>query len=143
MDSAARAGLEAEPEPLLAAHPAAVAVATAAMAASAPAMRRVVPYMVPRAHPRNSAAVAASGNGGPGAAGGGLVQLTIGGRLILNGAISASGLNATNSRAGGGSGGGIWFSCNSFEGSGSISANGGVGEPIHGGGGGGGRLFLL
>jgi hypothetical protein len=84
-----------------------------------------------------------NGNGGPGGAGGGLVQLTIGGRLIVNGAISANGLNATNSRAGGGSGGAIWSSCNSFEGAGSVSANGGAGEPIHGGGGGGGRLFLL
>jgi hypothetical protein len=84
-----------------------------------------------------------TGAGGSGGSGGGLIQLTVGGRAILNGAISANGDNATNSRAGGGSGGAISVSATSIEGAGAILANGGAGEPIHGGGGGGGRLVLI
>src|SRR5208283_4980511 len=42
--------------------------------------------------------------------------------------------------SGGGSGGSIWLTGLTLSGAGSIAANGGSGEPIHGGGGGGGRI---
>ena len=83
-----------------------------------------------------------SGNGGIGAAGGGSIRLIIGGRFLLNGNVKASGSNATNSRSGGGSGGSIWATAQTFSGTGTLAANGGTGEPIHGGGGGGGRIAL-
>jgi hypothetical protein len=83
-----------------------------------------------------------SGPTGPGGNGGGLIQLTIGGTLTVNGSVTASGLNATNDRSGGGSGGGIWLSGGTIAGSGFIMADGGAGEPVTGGGGGGGRIAL-
>jgi len=83
-----------------------------------------------------------AGYEGAGGAGGGLIQISVGGSLIIEGLVSANGLNGTNNRSGGGSGGGIWFSAHTIAGSGVIRANGGNGEPIHGGGGGGGRIGL-
>ena len=85
----------------------------------------------------------AGGLSTPGAPGGGMVRMTAGGSINVDGAIYANGLNATNDRAGGGSGGGIWLSAGSVSGAGIISANGGAGEPVHGGGGGGGRICIL
>ncbi len=79
---------------------------------------------------------------GAGGNGGGLVQITAGGNVEIDGIITANGQNATNSRAGGGSGGGIWISAPSVSGAGSISANGGAGAPGYGGGGGGGRVAI-
>ncbi len=83
------------------------------------------------------------GNGGVGGAGGGLIQLTVGGTALLEGLISANGLNGTNSRSGGGSGGSIWLTAQTVSGTGAITAHGGNGEPIHGGGGGGGRIAIF
>lgn len=77
---------------------------------------------------------------GPGGAGGGVVQLSVGGALLVNGVISADGLAATNSRSGGGSGGSISITAQTIAGTGFISANGGEGESPAGGGGGGGRI---
>ncbi len=79
---------------------------------------------------------------GLGGAGGGAIQITAGGIFIINGTISADGVNGTNSRSGGGSGGSIWITAQLVSGSGAISAQGGAGEPTHGGGGGGGRIAL-
>ena len=81
-----------------------------------------------------------AGNGGNG---GGLVQITAGDEVEIDGVISANGDNATNPRAGGGSGGGIWISAPSVSGAGSITANGGSGAPGYGGGGGGGRIAIV
>jgi hypothetical protein len=79
---------------------------------------------------------------GSGGNGGGLVQITAGGEVEIDGVITANGDNATNPRAGGGSGGGIWISAPSVSGAGSITANGGSGAPGYGGGGGGGRIAI-
>ena len=49
-----------------------------------------------------------NGLGGFGGAGGGVIRLTIGGNFVVNGMVTANGLNATNSRSGGGAGGSIW-----------------------------------
>ncbi|MGA2180363.1 MAG: carboxypeptidase-like regulatory domain-containing protein [Verrucomicrobiota bacterium] len=79
---------------------------------------------------------------GIGGAGGGAVQISAGGTFIINGTISADGVNGTNSRSGGGSGGSVWITAQLVSGSGVISAQGGAGEPAHGGGGGGGRIAI-
>ncbi|HWD17913.1 MAG TPA: hypothetical protein VHB20_01430, partial [Verrucomicrobiae bacterium] len=80
--------------------------------------------------------------GGPGGAGGGLIQLTIGDTLILDGSITANGADGTNSGAGGGSGGTIVISAESMAGTGSMAARGGAGELFAGGGGGGGQIEI-
>lgn len=77
-------------------------------------------------------------------AGGGAINLTVGGTLSLQGPISANGGNGTSSGSyggGAGSGGSIYISTNILSGSGAISANGG--SATYGGGGGGGRLALF
>jgi hypothetical protein len=80
-----------------------------------------------------------------GSAGGGAVQLTASGTLTVNGIIDADGANHSNDDAGAGSGGSIWLTAVTIDGSGTISADGGdskwsTGE--WGGGGGGGRIAL-
>lgn len=80
---------------------------------------------------------------GVGGAGGGLIQIFAGGKVDIEGVVSADGANATNSRAGGGSGGSICISAGIVSGAGSISANGGAGAPVYGGGGGGGRIAVV
>jgi hypothetical protein len=81
------------------------------------------------------------GYGGAGGAGGGSVKLVVGGTLRVDGSVSADGANGVSSGSGGGSGGSIWLSVQSLTGTGSLSANGGAGEPSQGGGGGG-RISL-
>jgi len=83
-----------------------------------------------------------AGSTGIGASGGGAIRLLVGGTLRVDGAITASGLNATNSRAGGGAGGSIWLTASNLAGAGTINADGGAGEPSRGGGGGGGRIAI-
>jgi hypothetical protein len=78
-----------------------------------------------------------------GGIGGGAVRLTVGGALRVNGAIMADAGPATYARAGGGAGGSIRLSAQSFSGSGAISASGGAGDPPHGGGGGGGHIAVI
>jgi hypothetical protein len=88
---------------------------------------------------------AGSGGGlgsGAGGNGGGIVQLTVGGALWVDGRIVADGQGATNTGAGGGAGGTISLSAQSFGGAGTISDNGGAGDPFLGGGGGGGRIVI-
>src|SRR6185436_2646899 len=63
-----------------------------------------------------------SGVGGVGGIGGGLVKMVIGGNFLVNGQVLAHGLNGTNSRSGGGSGGSIWLTAQTFSGSGTIRA---------------------
>ena len=91
--------------------------------------------------PTNSGSGGGSGSG-VGGWGGGVVELSIGGVLVVDGRISADGGAGTNSESGGGAGGSILVSANSITGSGSISAKGGAGEPNDGGGGGGGQIAL-
>ena len=92
--------------------------------------------------PANLGSGGGSSYAGAGGSGGGLIQITAGGNMIVNGTISANGANGTNARAGGGSGGSIWLTGLTLSGSGAISANGGSGDPTHGGGGGGGRIAV-
>ncbi|MBW2172418.1 MAG: DUF2341 domain-containing protein, partial [Deltaproteobacteria bacterium] len=79
-----------------------------------------------------------SSDGGPG---GGAVKLVVADTLTVNGTISANGGNATATNHGGGAGGSMWISTDTFAGSGFVMADGGGGNNA-GGGGGGGRISL-
>jgi hypothetical protein len=78
-----------------------------------------------------------------GGAGGGALLLSVEGRLVLDGIISADGTSGLGQGSGGGSGGSILLTVGSLSGGGLISANGGSGDPPYGGGGGGGRIAVL
>ena len=78
-----------------------------------------------------------------GGAGGGALLLSVGGRLILDGSISADGTSGVGQGTGGGSGGSVRLTVGSLSGGGLISANGGSGDLPNGGGGGGGRIAVL
>jgi len=84
-----------------------------------------------------------------GGAGGGAIKLVVTNELIVDGAISANGLNggaSTFGGGGGGSGGSIWISAGTLTGAGEIRANGGLGGGCgvcgSSGGGGGGRVAI-
>jgi hypothetical protein len=80
--------------------------------------------------------------GGIGRAGGGLVRLEIEKRLVVDGTITVDGQFGYN-RGGGGSGGGVWLTCKTFEGNGAITANGGAGDTVYAAGpGAGGRIAV-
>ena len=81
-------------------------------------------------------------NGAFGGAGGGVMSLTVAGKLQLDGAISANGLAGPGLNSGGGAGGSISLNVGTVSGSGIISVNGGAGNNLIGGGGGGGYLDL-
>ena len=98
--------------------------------------------MEPELQPANKGSGGGAGVGGSGGWGGGVISITAGETMELDGVISADGFNATNSRSGGGAGGAILLAAPTIAGSGHISANGGMGEPNHGGGGGGGLVGL-
>ncbi|MDP2941530.1 MAG: PxKF domain-containing protein [Candidatus Omnitrophota bacterium] len=81
--------------------------------------------------------------------GGGAIRLTIADTLTVNGSISANGHHANQAsivQDGGGSGGSIYIIAKTFNGVGSITANGGKSSPTGGGaaggGGGGGRIAI-
>lgn len=76
-----------------------------------------------------------------GGAGGGALWLTIPGTLLLNGVISANGMEGPAPHSGGGSGGSVWLTVGTLAGSGRIAADGGAGNGM-GGGGGGGRIAV-
>jgi hypothetical protein len=77
--------------------------------------------------------------GGFGGAGGGLVRLSVGGELRVDGHISANGDAGSSGGLGryfgGGSGGSIWITAATFSGSGLIAANGGEANTGRAGGG--------
>ncbi len=81
-----------------------------------------------------------SGGGNGNASGGGLIRLKAR-DLLVDGTISANGVNG-GSGAAGGSGGGIFIEVGRISGSGIISANGGNGSPGYAAGGGGGRIAI-
>lgn len=92
-----------------------------------------------------SAGLAGSGGGGvnaSGGAGGGAVRITAYGPFVLDGRISANGLNTYSNNAGGGSGGSIYLTLGQLLGNGTITADGGDGHLPNGGGGGGGRIAV-
>jgi len=83
---------------------------------------------------------------GIGGDGGGMIRIQATGSVIVNGRISANGLDCRES-AGSGAGGSIWITCRTFAGgTGTIEAKGGNLPPPgtdHGVGGGGGRIALV
>ena len=82
---------------------------------------------------------------GTGGDGGGIVRIQATGSVIVNGSISANGLDCSGT-AGGGAGGSIWITCKTFAGGkGMIEAKGGNLPPKTDGmgGGGGGRIALV
>jgi hypothetical protein len=83
-----------------------------------------------------------AGTGGPGGAGGGVVRLTVGNTLTIDGRVTANGLNGIPDNAGGGAGGSLYLTAKTIAGIGAILADGGAGEWVDGGGGGGGRIAL-
>ena len=85
-----------------------------------------------------------SGGGGINASGGGAIRLVVGNTLTIDGQILADGQDSTwidRNDPGAGSGGSICIEAHTLNGSGLISANGGVGEA-GGGGGAGGRIAI-
>jgi hypothetical protein len=83
--------------------------------------------------------------GGYGGDGGGAIRIEAGGRVTVDGVVSANGGDRApveNQRGGGGSGGSIYITCRTIGGSGSLTASGG-GTTTHGGGSGaGGRIAV-
>jgi hypothetical protein len=85
------------------------------------------------------------GSGPPyigGSQGGGAIRLNIGGNLTVDGWLSAMGNPGYQDNSGGGSGGSIWITTRTLNGSGYIVADGGEGELYGGGGGAGGRIAI-
>jgi hypothetical protein len=91
--------------------------------------------------PTNSGSGGGAGSGS-GGAGGGVIALTVGGVLRVDGRLGADGGMGTNPHSGGGSGGSVFLAAQTISGAGSISAQGGAGEPYDGGGGGGGQIAI-
>ena len=95
--------------------------------------------------PNTLGSAGGAGFGRGGGAGGGAIRLTVVNNLVVDGTISANGINITDGGwagwAGGGAGGSIWVTTKNLGGGGSISANGGN-SAGGGGGGGGGRIAL-
>ncbi len=79
---------------------------------------------------------------GAGPNGGGALRMTVTGSLVVDGRVTANGLNATSNNAGGGSGGSIWLTPGILSGAGQIAADGGSGHLPLGGGGSGGRITI-
>ncbi len=82
--------------------------------------------------------------GGNNSNGGGTLILEAGGKVIVQGIVSATG-DTLGERDGGGSGGSIWIKAERLEGEGTIVADGGSGGDLttnRGGGGGGGRIAI-
>lgn len=98
-----------------------------------------------------SAPVAPGSGGGddnPGGAGGGTVRIHASGAVTIHGDITANGFDATGLNGGGGSGGSIYITCETFHGDGNglLSVRGGnSGSSTHGRGGpgGGGRIAVV
>ena len=81
-------------------------------------------------------------NGG-GGNGGGLVRLDVASALTLNGTVSANGTTPASIYSGGGAGGGIYITCGTLGGTGTVSAIGAVGGATDCGCGGGGRIAVI
>jgi len=91
-------------------------------------------------HPGSGGRTGNQGTGGPG---GGMVTIEATGAVTVNGTIVADGVAGNNSYSSSGSGGGIYITCRTFEGSGSLSAKGGSHAAGKSGSGGGGRIAIV
>ena len=81
---------------------------------------------------------------GAGGNGGGLVRLDVAATLTLNGTVSVNGAPPPSSiYSGGGAGGGIYITCGTLGGTGTVSAIGAVGGAADCGCGGGGRIAVI
>ncbi len=91
-------------------------------------------------------ALPGSGGGGnpsyPGGAGGGVLLITVGNVLHLDGSIITDGERPLASAAGGGAGGSVWLTVGTLAGAGRISVNGGSAYLPNGGGGSGGCIAV-
>lgn len=76
-----------------------------------------------------------------GGAGGGSLNLSLTGNLLVDGSLSVNGENGSGTGGGGGSGGCLRIACKTLAGNGRIAANGGDGANAIGGGGAGGMIF--
>lgn len=77
-----------------------------------------------------------------GGAGGGVVRLTVGGVLTVNGVVASNGQDRAGDSAPA-AGGSVWINTTTLTGSGTVSANGGIATPVSVcGGGGGGRVAI-
>ena len=83
-----------------------------------------------------------TGAGGIGGNGGGFVWVDIDRTTLVDGLLTADGMNGGGSHAGGGSGGAIFVNCRTFTGDGTVSTDGGDGGSTSSGGGGGGRIAI-
>ncbi|CAN5711064.1 hypothetical protein BH11PLA1_BH11PLA1_10680 [soil metagenome] len=81
-------------------------------------------------------------NGTTGGAGGGIIRITSGGPITVDGAILADGAAGIGPETGGGAGGSIWLTAPTISGSGLVAARGAPGCCAYAGGGGGGRIRL-
>ena len=77
-----------------------------------------------------------------GGAGGGVIRLSVGGALAIDGAVLSAGAPGVGNEPGAGAGGSIWIDAGSVTGSGAISAPGGNANVTWAGGGGGGRIAV-
>jgi hypothetical protein len=78
--------------------------------------------------------------------GGGVARLTVGGRLAVDGTVTADGVGSGSSGGnggGGGAGGSIFITSGSMGGSGVVTADGGGLPAAHSGGGGGGHVAVV
>jgi len=100
------------------------------------------------AQPLDLGSAGGAGYAGPGANGGGAFRLIVAGECLLDGTITARGLNGaafSYGAAGGGAGGSVWISAGTFSGAGTVDARGGDGAVVSeedSGGGGGGRIAV-
>lgn len=68
-------------------------------------------------------------------AGGGAIKIFVNGTTLLNGSLSANGIDGNGEATDGGAGGSIWLDTGLLQGTGTIKANGGAGKNGYGGGG--------
>lgn len=100
------------------------------------------------AQPLELGSAGGAGFAGPGANGGGAFRLIVAGECLLDGTITAKGLNGaahSYGAAGGGAGGSVWISAGTFSGAGTVDVRGGDGAIVNeedSGGGGGGRIAV-
>jgi len=74
--------------------------------------------------------------------GGGLVRILVTGSAVINGTVTADGIPGQDWYGSAGSGGGVYIVCQTFGGTGLLSARGGNAFDSNGAGGGGGRIAL-